>query len=85
VIPIVFILAADPVGTGLVASLAHPGGNATGLSIQSTDLAGKRLELLRQAVPSLRRLAILTNVDYPAAVIESAGVQEAAHTLGVEV
>jgi putative tryptophan/tyrosine transport system substrate-binding protein len=85
VIPIVFILAADPVGTGLVASLAHPGGNATGLSIQSTDLAGKRLGLLRQVVPGLRRLAILTNVDYPAAVIETAGVQEAAHTLGVEV
>jgi putative tryptophan/tyrosine transport system substrate-binding protein len=85
VIPIIYILAADPVGTGLVASLAHPGGNATGLSIQSTDLAGKRLELLRQAVPSVRRVAILTNVNYPAAVIETAGVQEAAHTLGVEV
>jgi putative ABC transport system substrate-binding protein len=85
VIPIVFIMAPDPVGTDLVASLARPGGNATGLSIQASDLASKRLELLRQAVPRLRRLAILTNVDYPGAVIETAAVQEAAHTLGVEV
>jgi putative tryptophan/tyrosine transport system substrate-binding protein len=55
VIPIVFIMASDPVGTDLVASLAHPGGNATGLSIQVSDLASKRLEILRRAVPSLRR------------------------------
>jgi ABC transporter substrate binding protein len=61
-IPIVFASAGDPVGTGLVASLAHPGGNVTGLSIQSTELAGKRLELLREVVPGLRRLAIMANV-----------------------
>ena len=66
VIPIVFALVGDPVGTGLVASLARPGGNVTGLSIQPTDLAGKRLELLREVVPGLRRLAIMANVDNPA-------------------
>ena len=68
VIPIVFAMAGDPVGTGLVASLARPGGNVTGLSIQPTDLAGKRLELLREIVPGLRRLAIMANVGNPAAV-----------------
>src|SRR5262249_46702302 len=61
VIPIVFAAAGDPVGTGLVASLARPGGNVTGLSMQQTDLAAKRLELLREVVPGLRRLAILAN------------------------
>ena len=66
-IPIVFAMAADPVGTGLVASLARPGGNVTGLSVQDADLAGKRLELLREVVPSLRRLAIMANVDAPGA------------------
>ncbi|MGB6750858.1 MAG: ABC transporter substrate-binding protein, partial [Xanthobacteraceae bacterium] len=60
VIPIVFAIAQDPVGGGLVASLARPGGNVTGLSLQDSDVAGKRLELLREIVPSLRRLAILT-------------------------
>src|SRR5262249_553138 len=68
VIPIV-CTAADRVGRGLVASLARPGGNVTGLSVQAPDLAGKRLELLREVVPGLRRLGILTNVDYPAAVL----------------
>ena len=62
VIPIVFAVAGDPVGTGLVASLARPGGNITGLSLQATDLAGKRIELLREVVPGLRRLAIMGNV-----------------------
>ena len=59
VIPIVFATAGDPVGTGVVASLARPGGNVTGLSARSTDVAGKRLELLREVMPGLRRLAIL--------------------------
>src|SRR5262245_27213262 len=63
VIPIVIAAAGDPVGTGLVASLARPGGNVTGLSIQQTDVAAKRLELLREIVPGLRRLAILGNVS----------------------
>src|SRR6059036_818625 len=58
VIPIVFATAGDPVGNQLVASLARPGGNATGLSVQSSELAGKRIELLREVVPGLRRLAI---------------------------
>ena len=66
VIPIVFAVAQDPVGGGLVTSLARPGGNVTGLSIQATDLAGKRLELLREVVPRLRRLAIMVDVNTPA-------------------
>ncbi len=64
---------------------ARPGGNVTGLSTQSTDLAGKRLELLREVVPGLRRLAIMANVDAPAAVLEMGEVQAAARTLGLEV
>jgi putative ABC transport system substrate-binding protein len=85
VIPIVFATAANPVGTGLVASLARPGGNVTGLSGQATDLAAKRLELLREVVPGLRRLAIMANVGYPAAVLEMDEVQAVARTLGIEV
>ena len=83
-IPIVFANAGDPVGNGLVASLARPGGNVTGLSIQGTDTVGKRLELLREAVPSLRRLAVVGNVDNPAVVTEMREVQAAARTLGLE-
>ena len=85
VIPIVFATAGDPVGTGLVASLARPGGNVTGLSNQSADLAGKRLELLREVVPSLRRLAIMANIGSPIGVLEMGEVQAAAGTLGLEV
>ena len=85
VIPIVFAAAGDPVGTGLVASLARPGGNVTGLSIQQTDVAAKRVELLREIVPGLRRLAILGNVSGPAVVLEMREVQAAARTLGLEV
>jgi putative ABC transport system substrate-binding protein len=85
VIPIVFAAAADPVGTSLVASLARPGGNVTGLSIQMTDLAGKRLELLREVVPGLRRLAIMGVVDNPGAVLEMREVQATAGALGLEV
>jgi putative tryptophan/tyrosine transport system substrate-binding protein len=84
-IPIVFASAADPVGNGLVASLVHPGGNVTGLSNQSTDSAGKRLEILAEVVPGLRRLAILFNVSAPNAVLEMSEVQVAARTLGLEV
>src|ERR1700730_9070495 len=61
VIPIVFAIANDPLSTGLVASLSRPGGNVTGLSVQSPELAGKRVELLREVIPGLRRLAIMGN------------------------
>jgi putative ABC transport system substrate-binding protein len=85
VIPIVFVLGYDPVGTGLVASLARPGGNITGLSNRSPDLAGKRLELLREALPRVRRLAIMANVAFPSALLEIRELQEAARRLGIEV
>src|SRR5262245_1034715 len=85
VIPIVFAAVGDPVGTGLVASLARPGGNVTGLSIQATDLAGKRLELLREVVAGLRRLAIMANPGAPPAALELADVQTTARALGLEV
>jgi len=84
VIPIVFAVAGDPVGAGLVASLARPGGNVTGLSMQQTDLAGKRLELLREVVPSLGSLAILANIGSSGSVLDMREVQAAAHMLGIE-
>jgi putative tryptophan/tyrosine transport system substrate-binding protein len=85
VIPIVFAAVGDPVGVGLVASLAHPGGNVTGSSLQATDLAGKRLELLREVVPALHHLAIIANRDAPPAIVEMREVQATARTLGLEV
>ena len=85
VIPIVFPTANEPVGSGLVASLARPGGNATGLSMQQTDLAGKRLELLREIVPGLRRLGVLISVGNPGAALDRDHVQAAAGALGLEV
>jgi putative ABC transport system substrate-binding protein len=84
VIPIVFANSADPVGSGLVASLARPGGNATGLSNQSPDIAGKRLALLREAVPGLRRVAVMGNASIPFALREMHDVKAAAGTLGLE-
>jgi putative tryptophan/tyrosine transport system substrate-binding protein len=85
VIPIVFAGTGDPVGTGLVASLARPGGNLTGLSNQIAETAGKRLELLREVVPGLGRLAIMANVGNPASVLEMGEAQAAARKLGLEV
>ena len=85
IIPVVFVLVGDPVRTGIVATLARPGGNVTGLSNQSADLPGKRLDLLRKAVPALRRLAILANTDNASSVVETQEAQSAAHKLGVEV
>jgi putative tryptophan/tyrosine transport system substrate-binding protein len=84
VIPIIFATAGDPVGNNLVASLAQPGGNVTGLSLQMGDLAGKRLELLREVVPGLRRVAIMANVGNPFSVLELGEVRAAAGTLGLE-
>jgi putative tryptophan/tyrosine transport system substrate-binding protein len=84
-IPIVFAIAVDPVGVGLVANLSHPGGNVTGLSVQATDAAGKRLELLREVVPKLGRLGILFDAGYAAAVQEKGEVQALARSVGLEV
>ena len=68
-VPIIFAVASDPIGNGLVASLARPGGNVTGLSIQQTDLAAKKLALLRELVPGFRRLAVMANIGSPAGVL----------------
>ena len=84
-IPIVFAVATDPLGGGLVKSLAHPGGNVTGLSVQSPDLAGKRLELLREVFPGLRGLAIMANAGYVPAVTEMNEMQAEARTIGLDV
>jgi putative tryptophan/tyrosine transport system substrate-binding protein len=84
-IPIVFAAASDPVGTGLVASLARPGGNATGLSLQFADLGGKRIELLHDVLPGLRRLAVFANAGNPGVVAEMRVVQASARALGLEV
>jgi putative ABC transport system substrate-binding protein len=85
IIPIVFAVAKDPVAGGLVTSLARPGGNVTGLSVQEVDIAGKRIELLREVVPQLRRLAIMVDVGYPSAVSEMRECQTVARALGLEV
>jgi putative ABC transport system substrate-binding protein len=85
VIPIVFAVGSDPVGSGYVASLAQPGGNVTGLSNQQSDLAGKRLELLLQIVPNLSRLAVIANFGGVAAVAEAHEVQIRGHALGLDV
>jgi putative ABC transport system substrate-binding protein len=84
-IPIVFAGAADPVANNHVASLARPGGNVTGVSNQFADLAGKRLELLREVAPGFRRLGILVNVDNAAGTLEIGRVEAAARALGLEV
>jgi putative ABC transport system substrate-binding protein len=83
-IPVVFALAGEPVATGLVASLARPGGNVTGLSSQLAEVAGKRVELLRQVMPGLRRLAVMTSVNL-LSDLEIEAVRAAAGKLGIEV
>jgi putative ABC transport system substrate-binding protein len=85
VIPIVFAAVSDPVGSGLVASLAHPGGNITGLANQVSDTSGKKLEFLREVVPNLRRLAIMAHVGNRASVLDMGEAQAAARELGLEV
>ena len=84
VIPIVFAAVGDPVGIGVVESLARPGGNATGLSLQQTDAAGKRLEVLREVMPGLRRLAIMANSGNPSAGLDMREAQATARALGLE-
>ena len=84
-IPIVFAIAVDPIGAGIVETLARPGGNVTGSSIQAADTAGKRLALLRDVVPNLRRLAVMFDAGYSASVRENDAAQAAARTLGYEV
>ena len=83
-IPIVFALVGDPVGTGVVTTLARPGANLTGLSNEAVDLHGKRLELVREAVPGLRRIAILGNSSNPSSALEMNGVLSLARSLGLE-
>ena len=85
IIPIVFVGAGDPIGSGIVVSLARPGGNVTGVSQQQTDTATKRLELLREVVPGLRRLAVLADVSSPNAVLELSKVEGTAAALGLEI
>ena len=84
-IPIVFALAVDPLVGGLVTSLARPGGNVTGLSVLSNETASKRIEILREVIPGLRRLAVLGNAAYAGTVDEMREVKTAAQALGVEV
>ena len=84
VIPVVFAVAIDPVGSGLVASLAKPGGNVTGLSLQAANLAGKRIEILREIVPELHRLAIIFNAGNAQPVLEMRETEAAALALGIE-
>jgi putative ABC transport system substrate-binding protein len=84
-IPIVFAVASDPVATGLVAALARPGGNVTGMSYQGPDLATKRLELLREVIPGFRRLAVMANGSASGAMEEMREVQWGARTLGLDV
>jgi len=83
-IPIVFAVAFDPVRDGLIQSLAHPGGNVTGMSIQQLDLVGRRLELLREVIPQLHRLAILADAGYAAPMLEADRVRSTAQALGLE-
>src|SRR5215510_1212480 len=83
VIPIVFSTAGDPVGTGLVASLARPGGNVTGLSNLGSNLAAKRLQLLREVFPNFSRLAVMVNAGYSGGVTEMGEIDAAVRTLGI--
>ncbi len=84
-IPIVFAVANDPVGAGMVKSLSRPGGNVTGTSLQTLDLAGKRFELFREAIPNVRRLAIMADASFPQAMLELAAVKDLARKFSIEV
>jgi len=82
-VPIVMSLVVDPVGSGLIPSLAHPGGNVTGTSIMAPDLVGKQLELLKEVVPKISRVAVLWNPDNPGGVPQLRQTEAAARALGV--
>jgi putative ABC transport system substrate-binding protein len=84
-IPIVGVNVGDPVGTGLIASLARPGGNVSGISDQATELSGKRLELLKEAIPNATRIAVLWNADDRAMTLRYREIEKAARTLGVAI
>jgi putative ABC transport system substrate-binding protein len=84
VIPIVFPASGDPVGTGLVQSLKRPGGNVTGLSLQQSELGSKRLELLRELIPSLRRLGVLANLSNPVNQLEVGEIEGTAQVVKLE-
>src|SRR5438093_5316535 len=84
-LPLVMIAVGDPVGTGLIASLAHPGGNLTGLTSISPELDGKRLELLREVVPKISHVAVLWNPTSPLQVVGERETQAAAHAMGIKV
>ena len=84
-IPIVMVLAMDPVRTGFVGSLARPGGNTTGLTVQGTDLQGKALQLLQEAVPTVSRVAVLWVPTEPGRHVQATEAAEAARALGLEV
>jgi len=84
-IPIVMLLVGDPVGAGLVSSLSHPGANVTGTSIMAPDVSGKRLELLREIVPKLRRVAILANPRNASTAADMRSAEAAARSLGLTV
>jgi ABC-type uncharacterized transport system substrate-binding protein len=85
VIPIVFTIVSDPVGSGLVSSLARPGGNVTGFSTERVEIAGKRPEMIRELLPGLKRLAVLANASNPGTLREMHEAQDAAQTLGLQV
>ena len=84
-VPIIFVHVYDPVEIGLVTSVAHPGGNVTGLSQISADLGGKRLELIKELVPKLRRVAILWHPANLTNLVQKKGVEVAARTAGVDI
>ena len=84
-IPIVFAIAVDPIGSGMIASLARPGGNVTGLSLLSSELVSKRIELLRDVLPNLSRLAVIANVGSRGAVLELAEVRTVARKFGIDI
>ena len=84
-IPIVMVLAMDPVRTGFVGSLARPGGNTTGLTVQATDLQGKALQLLKEAVPTVSRVAVLWDATEPGRQVQATEAEVAARALGLEV